>query len=81
MYFPNERQSGPEMVEMMEELSLASPSGFRSKKDDQIDNISMLGLMTVWPPSQEAVSSEKSDGLWEIDDNEEATEALESYIV
>ena len=81
MYFPNERQSGPEMVEMMEELSLASPSGFRSKKDDQIDNISMLGLMTVWPPSQEAVSSEKSDGLWEIDDNEQATEALESYIV
>jgi len=81
MYFPNERQSGPELIEMMEELSLASPSGFRSKKDDQIDNISMLGLMTVWPPSQEAVSSEKSDGLWEIDDNETASEALESYIV
>lgn len=81
MYFPNERQSGPELIEMMEELSLASPGGFRSKKDDQIDNISMLGLMTVWPPSQEAVSSEKSDGLWEIDDYETASEALESYIV
>lgn len=81
MYFPNERQSGPELIEMMEELSLASPGGFRSKKDDQIDNISMLGLMTVWPPSQEAVSSEKSDGLWEIDEYETASEALESYIV
>lgn len=81
MYFPNERQSGPELIEMMEELSLASPGGFRSKKDDQIDNISMLGLMTVWPPSEEAVSSEKSDGLWEIDNNDEASEVLESYIV
>ncbi len=81
MYFPRELAAGQPLTEMMEELSLASPGGFRSKHDDEIDTVSMLGLMTVWPPSEEAVSSEKSDGLWEIDDINEADEALESYIV
>ena len=81
MYFPRELAAGEPLTEMMEELSLASPGGFRSKHDDSIDTVSMLGLMTVWPPSEEVVMSEKSDGMWEIDDINEATEALESYIV
>jgi predicted phage terminase large subunit-like protein len=81
MYFPAEKRNSPELLEMMEELSLASPVGFRSKNDDQIDTISMLGLMTVWKPSEEAVMSEKTGGIWESDPSDDNSDLLSSYIV
>ncbi len=81
IYFPEERRDSPEIKEAISELSLASVKGFRSKHDDFIDTISMLGSMTPWRPSE--VSPTPADGgsdLWG-DDSEEAEDSIESYIV
>ncbi len=52
MWFPIEMKDSVCMVECMNELSLASQDGFKSKKDDFIDNISMLSSLNVWLPSE-----------------------------
>ena len=81
MYFPKEKKGGTEMVECMNELSLASAGGFRSKHDDFIDTISMLSVMSPWKPSEEAEPSDDGDGMWDLDEPDDATSALDSYIV
>jgi predicted phage terminase large subunit-like protein len=82
IFFPEELKQDPIMVEAMNEISLAAPSGFKSKHDDFIDTISMLGNLVVWKPSQDvAVPIHKStDEVWELEDKEE-TNSLGSYIV
>ena len=55
VYFPEEKRTGFEMTEAMEELRLASASGFKSKHDDFLDTISMLGSLIPWKPSEEAM--------------------------
>lgn len=79
--FPEERRTSVEIAEAMSELSLASASGFKSKHDDFIDTISMLGSLTPWRPSQEAtmIYSNEAD-VWELDSDEEL-DHLSSYIV
>ena len=83
MFFPIERKTEAPMVEAMTELSLASQSGFRSKKDDFIDTISMLSSMNPWKPSEETpmIESGSGSGLWEVDIDEVTTDRMASYIV
>jgi phage terminase large subunit-like protein len=81
MYFPVELKGGREMSECMNELSLVSPGGFRSKHDDFADTISMLASMDPWKPSEEAVAADSGDGMWEMDDDTADADRLESYIV
>jgi len=81
MYFPEERKLSPELIECMDELSLASASGFKSKHDDFIDTISMLASLTTWKPSTSIplVKSYNSD-IWELEEDE-THDDLDSYIV
>jgi predicted phage terminase large subunit-like protein len=81
MYFPQEMRRDPRIVEAMDELSLASPSGFRSKRDDFIDTISMLSSMNTWRPSPTGDLVQKENGLWEFDDEGPEESNLSSYIV
>lgn len=83
MYFPVERKTEPPMVEAMNELSLASVSGFRSKNDDFIDTVSMLGSLTTWRPSEEATvtQSDGSTDIWEIEHDSTPLTRISSYIV
>lgn len=81
MYFPEERRKSPEMVELMDELTLAAGNGFRSKHDDFIDTISMLGSLIVWRPSNDMViKKSKQSDLWEADTDDEV-DNFDSYIV
>lgn len=68
--FPIERKKEAPLMEMLDELSLASVSGFRSKHDDAIDTVSMLASLTPWKPSEEAelskAVSNSDGGLWEL---------------
>lgn len=83
--FPVERKKEAPMMEMMDELGLASVSGFRSKHDDAIDTVSMLASLTPWKPSAEAElsrsSSDPGGGLWDLQIDDEPTERRASYIV
>jgi len=81
IFFPEELKKTAEMMEAIDELSLAASKGFRSKHDDFIDTISMLGSLTVWKPSDDSGSQlKRSDGLWDIE-KEDEPDTLASYIV
>jgi predicted phage terminase large subunit-like protein len=70
IYFPKEYQDEhPAIIEAMDELSLASPKGFRSKHDDFIDTISMLALMKAFKPDTTGDLVQKQDkDIWEDED-------------
>jgi len=83
IFFPSEKKTDPAIAEGINELSLASVSGFRSKHDDFIDTISMLSSLNPWKPSEEAAMSKEksSDGMWEIDIDDLVADRISSYIV
>ena len=70
IYFPKEYQDEhPAIIEAIDELSLASPKGFRSKHDDFIDTISMLALMKAFKPDTTGDLVQKQDkDIWEDED-------------
>lgn len=82
IFFPEEMKQDAIIVEALNEMSLAAPSGFKSKHDDFLDTISMLGSLTVWKPSQDAAVPihKTNNDIWELEDAEE-TNSLGSYIV
>ena len=81
---PNELKEDPFLVAMVEELSLVSRNGFKSKHDDTLDTISMLTEMNPWKPTNEAgMSYNPHSGLWESDDEDDGSigSSINSYIV
>lgn len=81
IFFPEEMKLDPTIVEALDELRLASAGGFKSKHDDFIDTISMLGSLTVWKPSIEVPIKQNQDNhIWELDIPDE-TNYISSYIV
>lgn len=83
IYFPIERKNEPPMLEAVNELSLASISGFRSKHDDFIDTVSMLSALTPWKPSEESPMSSSEDDIdiWETHIDSSVNDRMSSYIV
>ena len=86
IFLPVERKLEAPMVELVNELSLASLSGFKSKNDDGIDTVSMLSSLRPWKPSEEAPmvqasSSSDRSAMWDIDVDDRAVYRMASYIV
>jgi predicted phage terminase large subunit-like protein len=82
VFFPTERKESPEMRECMNELSLASPGGFKAKHDDFIDTISMLASLTTWRPSAAVEMTYNNDkDMWEMEDDTNEISTIDSYIV
>ena len=84
-YFPKELEDDYRVVEFMEELTLATPSGFKSKHDDCIDTISMLSKMSLWKPNtiievkKDIKTSIYSTKFYGEDDESES--GIQSYLV
>jgi len=85
IFFPIEMKMEAPLQEALNELSLVSVSGFKSKHDDFADTISMLSSLTPWKPTEEAPlsMSKKDNGLWEFEEYDafEDTTSYASYIV
>jgi predicted phage terminase large subunit-like protein len=82
IFFPEELQHSQPITEAINELTLISPSGFKSKKDDFADTISMLGAMTVWKPSELPPDSNPAeDDIYGDLQRPNEPSALESYLV
>lgn len=81
VFFPIEKKKSAELREAIDELSLASVGGFRSKHDDFIDTISMLSSLKPWKPTEDVSLSKDESGMWEMDDEEEEIDSMASYIV
>jgi len=62
IHFPEELRESEELEEILSELELATVKGFRSRHDDAIDTITMLGEMEVWRPSAIAMEEEYQEG-------------------
>lgn len=80
IYFPEEMKQTHIMMEAVNELSLASSSGFRSKRDDFIDTISMLAVMKPIAPTAQEVDSRQGGGMWD-DDAVATSSPLDNYLV
>ena len=78
MYFPTQLRQSKPMVECMNELTLVSVSGFKSKKDDFADTISMLGAMPTFLPGE---APPDDDDPYADEPNYQQQTALDSYIV
>jgi len=81
VFFPTERKNDPIMVEAINQLSLISFEGFKSKQDDFIDTVSMLPLLNAYKPSEITELNRDDSGIWEIDIEEIDSSGLDSYIV
>lgn len=80
IYFPVEKKGERIIGEAINELSLVSPGGFRSKKDDFIDTITMLPLLNAWRPSEVSTMEQDESGIWEME-REDDHHDLSSYVV
>lgn len=81
MFFPSELKETFLIEETMSELRLVSQAGMKSKHDDCLDGISMLGSLTVWRPSDEVKIQKQKDSMWEIEEEELDEDSLSSYLV
>ena len=82
MFFPEEMRLEKTMIEMMEEIKLASSSGLKSKHDDAIDTISMLAVMPVFLPSEEVTMQYKeSSGVFEVIEDSNEVSTFQTYTV
>lgn len=80
MYFPEEMKDTPIMLECLDELRMATVEGFKSKHDDFLDTISMLGCLKPWKPSQASLMQNTEDSIWDIPD-ESSGSGIDSYLV
>lgn len=81
MFLPKELKEDFFVQEILGELQLVSPAGFKSKNDDCLDCISMLGSLTVWRPSDEVKLRQNKDQMWEMEEEDFDVSGLNSYIV
>lgn len=86
IYWPAEMRGSKIMGEAMQEITLATIGGFKSKHDDFLDTISMLMYLKPWKPSEDSPMSEKmghnGGPLWDPEDElAEDVAPIASYIV
>jgi predicted phage terminase large subunit-like protein len=84
IWFPEELKNTPAMQEAVQELSLVSVSGFKSKHDDFADTISMLSSLKAWRPSEVTPRPSADQAYWEdfgYDGDENKTASIDSYLV
>lgn len=81
IWFPTELKTTKAIKEALNELTLASRKGFKSKHDDFLDTISMLGSMDPWKPSQVTPQPQPGDQYWDDWEDEDEDSALDGYLV
>ena len=82
MFFPEELKNEKVMIELMEELRLASGNGLKSKHDDGIDTVSMLAAMSVFlPDAENPVQYQEDTGLFAIPTSNVDVSPLATYTV
>lgn len=81
VFFPRERKESPEIRQALDELTLVSKQGFKSKHDDFSDTISMLSVLTPWKPGETGDLTQKEDGMWGFEEEDTEDYSMSSYVV
>lgn len=79
MYFPADYQSVA-LDELLLELDQATIGGFKSRHDDALDTVSMLGLMPIWLPGEATRFVVDESGIWGREKADEVS-SMSSYLV
>ena len=69
VWLPEELRDSDIMREALNELTLASQKGFKSKHDDWLDTVSMLSVMQAWKPSQVSVQPNVDRSRYWLDED------------
>ena len=84
MYFPAELRETVLLQEAINELQLVSKGGFKSKHDDFLDAVSMLGLLDAFKPSTDDIEMEQklrgNMNIWEHAPEEPDSWRIDSYV-
>ena len=82
VFFPAEMRKTAIMGEFIQEITMATKDGFKSRHDDAVDTISMLQYLNAWKPSDE-IKSPTSDEHWAMDEDDvsDTDNPMSSYIV
>lgn len=84
IHLPEEYRGKHALVdEALEEISLITSEGYKSKHDDVGDAIAMLSVLKAWKPSEAApMKQTDTTGIWELDLNENGNDkkSISSYI-
>ena len=82
MYFPEELKKSIAIMETIEEVTLVTSEGMKSKFDDTNDCISQLASLKPWRPSAVANTKRNLDtDIWEEEDEIGEGTGYDSYIV
>jgi len=81
MYYPSELKETFFIQEHIAELQLVSAAGFKSKNDDCLDTVSMLGSLVVWRPSETTTLTKNKEDMWEFEEEDLDEGRLSSYVV
>lgn len=85
IFLPNEvhnQEAKEALVEMKLELFLACVGGFKSKKDDSLDGISMLSAMPIYFPDEPVSMFDSEDGVYRVaSEHNRDVRYINSYIV
>lgn len=79
IFLPKDLEHDPRIKEFVEELSLITLGEFKSKNDDCIDGVAMLGSMPIFLPAEGMQSS--GGGMWAMDEKGEPKSRLDNYLV
>lgn len=79
-FFPQDKKLTAALKELLLELSQAAVGGFKSKHDDGLDTISMLGVIRLWLPSDTTSFTSQGNNIWGLE-KEESFSSLNNYIV
>jgi predicted phage terminase large subunit-like protein len=80
VWLPEDMKESAPIREAVNELTLASVKGFKSKHDDFIDTVSQLAELNPWKPSQVTPTPNAEDKYWP-DEIESEDIVLDSYLV
>ena len=83
MFFPLEMKESKVIGEFLQEITLATIKGLKSKHDDCIDTVSMLMYLNPWKPAEDAPPIQDANGIFEIESDQDADghSPISSYIV
>lgn len=83
IFFPTQMRKSKIMGEFIQEITMATKDGFKSRHDDAVDTVSMLQYMEPWKPSDTIQSpSGNGDDRWDMDEDDGfGDNSMDSYIV
>lgn len=81
VFYPEQLRTHSTVAAHVEEITMATMLGFKTKHDDCADTVSQLPLLNAWVPGEPVRMVQDANGVWAPDDVEEEVGGMASYTV